>query len=208
MNPTHRNYFLYALVLAFQGGIYNLTGLINTLPFQAQRDFHPSLPIDFLIPFVPETIWLYGLYYLILLSGFLLAKDSARFPHFLKNFVLLSLFADLMFVLLPVSMPLQSLNADSESLTIKLFHLILAVDTRSNCFPSLHCAHSFLITYYFYQSDRFPSLLKLLLLVMTVSVVIATLTVKQHWFLDILGAFVLFILFQRVYEKKLQNQRV
>lgn len=43
---------------------------------------------------------------------------------------------------------------------------------------------------------------------MTLSVVFATVFVKQHWFIDIVGALILFIFIMRIYERKYQNQRI
>ena len=202
-----KNISIYALVLITQGIIYKLTGLINILPFQAQRMLDFSLPIDSKIPFIPEAIWPYSLYYIILISGFLMTSHR-NFNHFIKSFIILSLFSDLMFVVIPVSMPLQVTSLATNNISSILLDYILNLDTRSNCFPSLHCAHSFLITYWFWISDRISFAVKILSLFMTLSVVFATVFVKQHWFIDIVGALILFIFIMRIYERKYQNQRI
>lgn len=209
MNSSLKKSSLYLLILLIQSLIYNTTGFLNTSPFQALRNFDLSIPLDHQIPFIPETIWLYCLYYLILLAAFVLAWDKKIFVRFLKSFILMTAIADVFFVLIPVSMPLPPMSSvDQGTATYALLDYILTVDTRSNCFPSLHCAHAFLITFWAWKSELFPYYLKILMLLMTLAVVIATLLVKQHWFIDIVGAFLLFNLIKKVYEKKFQHQPV
>jgi membrane-associated phospholipid phosphatase len=208
MKSTYKNVSIYLFVLSLQGMLYKLTGVINTVPFQIARSLQLPSVIDRMVPFVPEGIWFYSLYYLILLGGVLLSFDE-HFHKFLKGFILMSVIADMIFVVIPASMPIMVLtDPTTPSLTNDLLRFILSIDTRGNCFPSLHCAHSFLMTYWFYRSNVIPAFLKHLTLISTVLVVLSTLLIKQHWFVDIVGALILFAFILRIHEKKFQNQRV
>ena len=209
MRQIYKNILMYVAAVLGQGLIYTFTGIFNKNPFQLERALLLNSPIDTTIPFVPESIWFYCLYYLILCAGLFLCADEKNFPKFLRSFISLSIIADIFFILIPVGAPTGAMVLlSTNEYTASLLKFILAIDNPSNCFPSLHCAHSFLITFWFYESEIIPKYLRPTLVAMTLSVVLSTLLVKQHWFADIVGAAFLFFVILRIHGKQLQNQSV
>jgi membrane-associated phospholipid phosphatase len=202
------SFFKYAVVLSLQALTYKLTGFINLFPFQSARSLELPLSVDHLVPFMPAFVWGYSLYYLLLMAGFLLTREKKNFDLFFKEFITITLFADLMFVLVPVIIPVVDLSTVQRTITTDLFQFILSIDTRSNCFPSLHCAHSFLISYRLSKSQSIPPFFKYLFITMALIVACSTLFVKQHWFVDIIGAVMLFIFTLRFYDEKFKHQSV
>jgi membrane-associated phospholipid phosphatase len=192
MKTEQKNIISYLIVVLIQTLLYEASGFLNSAPFQKLRSFEPSFLTDQLIPYIPQTIWTYSLYYLVLLFGFLLAWDRELFPQFLKSFILLSVVADAFFVFFPVTISTPSIHGlQLDQATIALFNFIIPLDTRGNCFPSLHCAHSLLITYWFAKSAKISKWLVSIFSISTILVIISTLTLKKHWLVDVLGAFLL-----------------
>ena len=72
--------------------------------------------------------------------------------------------------------------------------IVFWVDTPAqNCFPSLHCAVSMLFILYMFECKKCPLYLKILTLIISILIMIATLCTKQHVFIDLLSGDILAI---------------
>jgi membrane-associated phospholipid phosphatase len=208
LNRKNKNLLKLLSLIGLQTVVYFFIGKFNETPFQLERTLTLSLPFDHAVPFLPLTIWSYCLYYIICLSGVFLTDDEEIFPKVFESFLILTVASDLMFVFLPVSVPLSSpMPGTLDPVTQGLWKTVIGIDTRSNCFPSLHCGHSFLMSYWFWKSRNTVSYAPFVTIA-TLLVAISTLTIKQHWLLDVVGAVIFTAPLMRFYEKRIQYQQI
>jgi len=190
----------YFLVLLFLDRMYHTAQWINGLDFQTLRFIDFSSHLDDEILFLPNTIWLYYLYYPLLgLPLFLKLKTPSDLN---KSLILCCCVTIPVFILFPSYLPhptLINLSAGTDF----LFKILYTVDKPTNCFPSLHCAYSVMICLaYWYQSafqtSNLKRLLKALIFLMTIAICVSTVLIKQHFILDsIFGCILGFIIFYR-----------
>lgn len=199
---------LYFLFVLAQTIFYEGIGALNTSFYGTQNFYEPATFLDQLMPFIPETVWTYSLYYLILGFGFILAYDRSVFDFFVRDLIVVSAIADLSFVLVPVMITTPTiLPGQHDLLTEWLFGKLIPLDVRGNCFPSLHCAHSMVISLWLWRSDMFKGWVAKLFTLATILVIISTLTLKKHWFVDVLGAFVLVAVVSKTWSRQNVSHR-
>lgn len=141
-----------------------------------------ATPIDAAIPFLPDTVWFYLPGYaacFLLTLG--VVRDRDRFHAALGAFFTLALLSFPFFVLYPVAGPRPPTPAGTDPAAL-LMQWLHGHDPVGNTFPSLHVANSALCAFLAWRSDRRVGALVGLL---AIGVAVSTLTLKQHWLVDI-----------------------
>jgi len=67
---------------------------------------------------------------------------------------------------------------------------LYAADNPYNCFPSIHVLNSALIALYVCGSQKVSKWIKVACIVMSVSIILSTMFIKQHYFADVLAAII------------------
>ncbi len=150
--------------------------------------------IDSKIPFniwfiIPYCVW-YLLIFLI--PYYLYKKDKNIFIKYIISYLFCTVIANILFIIYPtyVDRPIVIGNSILELIT----RIVFWVDTPAqNCFPSLHCAVSMLFILYMFECKKCPLYLKILTLIISILIMIATLYTKQHVFIDLLSGDILAI---------------
>ena len=79
---------------------------------------------------------------------------------------------------------------------------LYAVDNPYNCFPSIHVLNSVLIALYIFESKKVSKWTKVICIIMSVSIILSTMFIKQHYFADvivgIIFAFILYFMFKNL----------
>ena len=79
---------------------------------------------------------------------------------------------------------------------------LYAADNPYNCFPSIHVLNSVLIALYIYESEKVYKYIKAICIVMSVSIILSTMFIKQHYFADVLSgvifALILYLSFRNI----------
>ncbi|MBU3100977.1 MULTISPECIES: phosphatase PAP2 family protein [Clostridium] len=79
---------------------------------------------------------------------------------------------------------------------------LYAADNPYNCFPSIHVLNSVLITLYIYESEMVSKCIKVICSIMSFSIVLSTMFIKQHYFADVIAgiifAFILYFCFKNL----------
>lgn len=79
---------------------------------------------------------------------------------------------------------------------------LYAADNPYNAFPSIHVLNSALIAFYIYKSEKVHKLTKLICVIMSSSIIISTMFIKQHYFADvasgIIFAWILYFSFKNI----------
>ncbi|MGK0465259.1 phosphatase PAP2 family protein [Clostridium sp.] len=79
---------------------------------------------------------------------------------------------------------------------------LYAADNPYNAFPSIHVLNSALIAFYIYKSEKVYKLTKVICIIMSSSIIISTMLIKQHYFADVASgmifAWILYFSFKNI----------
>lgn len=167
---------------------------------------NPVLPGEERIPFIPESVLIYSLIYLVPPAGFLVLKTWEE----LKKAVTVSLTGlvihQVIWIFFPVKYllrPEQKLYADS--VWFPLIQFIYGLDTPSiNCLPSFHVTFSFLL---YFVLDHFRHRTAPYFLIVSFLIALSTLTFKQHYLADVVSALVMAFILKIVILRYPKDQR-
>ncbi len=144
--------------------------------------------IDTLIPFKIEAIIPYCSWYFLLfiIPYYYYKKDKDLFSKYIISYILISFIANIIFILCPTTVNRPIINGNG--ILNNIAKIIFSVDDDAvNCFPSLHCAISFLWILYTLGMKNSNKYFKLIITVISISIIISTLFIKQHVFIDMIG---------------------
>jgi membrane-associated phospholipid phosphatase len=185
-----QDFFLITSKNKFFWGL--LGGFLTSTWYMVSNHFHFFEPqylimtrLDDVIPFIPETIWIYASETLLFFVTYVLIKDTRNLNCVFYAFMLLQFMSCLIFFLFPTTYPrdlFPLLLEQTDQHTFRLFQELREADTPANCCPSLHvssvlvCALAFLKE----QKEKFAFFF-------TWAMVIAfsTVTTKQHYVVDV-----------------------
>ena len=136
--------------------------------------------MDRAVPTVPEAIWLYVLYYVLVMMPMFAVRRVREMSEVLASFVLVTVAAWVVYALWPVRMQYPQLMCAGVSCDVLM--RLWAMDMGVNVMPSLHAAHSALAAVVFitYRNRAWP-----LVAAGALAVSVAAVLTKQHYVLDI-----------------------
>jgi membrane-associated phospholipid phosphatase len=176
--PLNKKWLVAAASYLVFAALYSLTG---NLHLTAPRLLVPSL-IDQRIPFVDWTVWIYHSQFFFLAINIALLKDEVNLSRVFYALNLASLLSFLIFTLYPTTIPRPP--QELAGLTMKAFALLYAVDSPTNCFPSLHISLAWLSALgVMRESKKLGLFVGLWAMLISVS----TMTTKQHYIVDVAG---------------------
>lgn len=170
-------------LVVFQSILYALSKVINGSNAALIGGY-----IDSLIPFntlaiVPYCIW----YFLIFIIPYYYYKeDKELISKYIVSYVLITIIANIIFIVCPTTVNRPTISGnDIFSIMTKI---VFFVDNEPlNCFPSLHCAISFLWIIYTLSMKNSNKYFKLFITIISILIIISTLFIKQHVFIDMIG---------------------
>ena len=162
-----------------------------------QSNFHVfDHIIDMKIPFIPQFIIIYNLFYPVVFFFFynMFNKDKDTYYKGIIAGILGFIIADIIFLLYPTIMIRPDItNLNIDPINKLIIYITYKVDTPAiNCFPSMHCVFCFQTLYSIlrckdYKHKGLSSILLLL-------IIASTLFVKQHYFIDVVAALIIVII--------------
>jgi len=144
-----------------------------------------SFPFEADIPFFPVFIIGYISVYLGLFLTYAVIDDYFVFRKTFYFFFLVSTVHFVLFLLVPVRMNRPEL-ANPDGIMTLLTKYYYMIDNPVNCFPSLHVSYPLAGTLVLWNYKRFWGYV---LAVFTLFVAVSVILVKQHYIIDIIGAF-------------------
>lgn len=165
--------------------------LVGFYQLPARLQFRPTISldqsfIDSWIPFLEWTIWFYVSEYLLVILAIWLAVSDLERSRAFYALILASTIGLAIFILWPTAVAPQS--PTSVGLTGLLWRWLYTVDTSANALPSLHAANTCIAAICIYRLGR---AWRFIAPVWAVSVLVSTLTTKQHYVIDIVGGIAL-----------------
>ena len=168
------------LVIYWTGGYF----VTNTLSQGREFSIMHSV-VDKWIPFVPQWIYVYMAIYLVVFSPLLIIKDFLAFRQLVRAYVFVFSISFLVFLIYPVKM-MRPLIAPQD-FSARMVAVLYSVDKPYNCFPSIHVSAIFLAAL---VCLRVRWKAGLFILISSIMISVAALYTKQHYFVDVLGGFV------------------
>lgn len=168
--------------------------------------FHPHyLPLfafENLVPFVPWTVAIYLSSFPLVTAAILLIRREdlqKSVAAIIKIILLLSL----IFLLYPTTYPRPDLPLDTVPFSRLFYNFLISLDTPKNCFPSLHVTMTVFMALILRRQNR---RLGMWFLVWSLAIMVSTMTLKQHYLLDIVaGVFLGVIFYYYFFIKKRQG---
>tara|TARA_R100000008_G_C3523539_1_gene135330 strand:+ start:41 stop:715 length:675 start_codon:yes stop_codon:yes gene_type:complete len=163
--------------------------------FIVQNHYDFLTPLDKLIPFIPEFVWIYHTMVPVLLITTigLLKNKRVFFTTILASFIAI-LVLNTFYVLFPAFYPRNPL-VEYNSISVWMVEITRQIDGASNTFPSGHVTFSWLMflaacecqllkkkKYYFVKG---------IYLLWAVGICISTLFLKQHFIIDVISGIIM-----------------
>ncbi len=159
-------------------------GLANRFPLGPAREL-PLTALDRLVPFVPETVWIYVSDYLLLLVAFLVCRDTLRFAGAFLTVIAVCVLTQW---LVPIAFPRALFPVDpSAGVSAWAVSVLWSLDAPTSCLPSLHVGMAAMAALSVARSPpvRAPRATTALIAIWAAAVCASTLTVKQHYAVDV-----------------------
>lgn len=168
--------------------------LLERIPYNfvayltADRNVDLMTKWDTMIPFVPQTVWIYvwGYFFMFLISGIGI-HNRRLFYRCMMAVLLGSIIGGIFFFLIPSHFPRPKIPIGS-GWTYAHIAWLYSFDSANNTFPSLHITFGFLFLLYLIRGKR--SFYILYCAVLLCAVAVSTVTIKQHYLIDIPGGVV------------------
>jgi len=150
------------------------------------------LPIDQKIPFIPEFIWIYhSLLPILVITMVWMVKTRQNFFNMLWACIMAGIIMNIFYVMVPCFYPRMPFEAST--LSEFVVQITRYVDNAHNTLPSGHVTFAWLTLLAFANCDIFTSsrFLKFSYISWAILVSISTLTLKQHYVVDVVSGIVL-----------------
>lgn len=159
-----------------------------------------EMEIDKYIPFceyfiIPYYLWFGYIALTVITFAFLPnRRDYYRLCLMLGVGMTIFLFVSYIW---PNGLQLRPAQLPRDNFCTDLVRFLQKSDTSTNVFPSIHCYNSMVANAAIWKNDTFGKKkgIKWASLILSTSVLLSTLFLKQHSFMDLLGAVVMFLIF-------------
>ena len=160
----------------------------------------PLSRIDVAVPFVPQTVWLYVSEYLYGLVIYWSYRDTLNLNKCIYAVFSLLVTCVLVFWLWPTtfSRDLFPLPENIDPVTCLVLTALRRADSPANCFPSFHVGSVYLSCFLLSNEGRRKFRF---FLVWATAISLSTLTLKQHYFVDVVSGFGLAVIFYCVFRR-------
>jgi membrane-associated phospholipid phosphatase len=168
-------------------------GLLYLIPNHLQIAASHQLPltaIDRWVPFIPQTAWIYWSNYGLVIVALLLCRDRGTTTQFVGAVFALVCTALVVHLAFPTAYPraLYPIGHEVDPITRAALERFRSIDTPASCLPSLHVGVCYLSAF---ASWGHASRLRFSVFGWATAVAISTLTLKQHYVLDLVAGIAL-----------------
>ena len=149
--------------------------------------FNLLMGIDEKIPFIPVFVWTYHtLLPVMILTGILLFQRRDIFLGLIFSFVFSSVILCMFYIFLPSFYP-RELFVDTSTISGWLIEVTRSIDGPHNTFPSGHVTFAWLLVFFvnLSQYTQKHKWIKFVYFLWAILVSISTLTLKQHFIVDV-----------------------
>lgn len=143
--------------------------------------------LDRAVPVVPEAIWPYALYYILVMMPMFAVRRVRELAEVCTAYLLVTMSAWVVYALWPVRMEYPHLVCGGQ-ISCDVLLRLWSMDMGVNVMPSLHAAHSALaaLIFWSYRNKAWP-----LVALGSAAVSVAAVLTRQHYILDIVAGLLL-----------------
>jgi membrane-associated phospholipid phosphatase len=186
MSRTTRLLYTLGVLFLYSSGYFFTQAIIQ------KSEFDLLTEIDKAIPFMPEHVWIYHtLLPAIVVTMTYLVKQEKVFFNVFWSAMICALILNISYVLFPAFYPRPDIVPSTLSeLLVSITHQI---DGAHNTFPSGHVTFSVILSLGVFHARTSLSMpgIKMLYLLWTLGIMMSTLTLKQHFIVDVAAGAVL-----------------
>jgi len=142
-------------------------------------NFNLLTDLDQVFPFVPEMVYLYLSFYVVIIVSVFFLPTEESFNRTIVSILGTLLFTYPLFYFFPANYPFPSF--DVNTFTTKLLRWCFDADVPNNTFPSLHISLSFTIAF---AIKHYRRKLGMLYLVWAIGIALSTLMIRKHFLID------------------------
>jgi len=174
-----------------------------------QIDYHYiNATIDSKIPFIPQFVFIYDLFYpaVLLTMYYIFCKDRKNYYKGVIAGIIGYLVCDIIFICYPTIMNRPIVDYSTlDWFTGLVLKITYAADSPAlNCCPSIHCLFCYQAIFSLCVSKKVKWKVKIPVSLFLFLIVLTTMLVKQHYFYDAVLAFIIFVIMNViVYKLKL-----
>ena len=187
MKKIERKPFLIAIALILiQSAGYWICKLFEGTPHLIGGAIDAKIPFS-IYAIIPYSTWFF---LLIIVPYLLYKKDRNSLAKYIVSYLVMVVIADIIFISYPTTVARPEVTGTN---IIELItRLVFWVDTPIlNCFPSMHCAISMSWLLYIITSKETNKKEKIIIPILCVAIMISTLFIKQHVFIDLVSGVIL-----------------
>jgi len=151
----------------------------------------PLFAFENRIPFIPWTVIIYLSTFPQIAAAVLLIRREDLHQS-VVTIIKIILFLSLIFLLYPTTYPRPDLPPGTAPSSRFLYDFLTKLDTPQNCFPSLHVTMSVFVALILRRRNR---RLGMWFLAWALAIMVSTMTLKQHYLLDVLAGIFLAVIF-------------
>ena len=159
-----------------------------------REPYNITTSIDNKIPFIAWFIVFYCIWYLLLLAVPLIIYkyDKKILKRYAYTYLLCSIISCFIYIAWPTTFNRPII--ESKGLFNYIVKWIYSNDIPVvNCFPSFHGVLSFMWLIYVGLNKNISKIIRFIISFISIGVVLSTMFVKQHSYIDLIGAFILVI---------------
>jgi membrane-associated phospholipid phosphatase len=158
--------------------------------------------VDKLVPFNKYFILPYISWYVFIaiFSAILCILDKEKYLKLLITLNIGMITCYMIYYIYPTHVPRPMITGTDffSNLVLNLYE----ADNPYNCFPSIHVLNSVLIALYTYKSEKVNNFVKAICVIISVSIILSTMFIKQHYFADVVAgiifAYILYFSFKNL----------
>ncbi len=191
------------ILIIFQSVCFALSKVVQGNPYYLETIYDYKISFN-ILAIIPYCIW----YFMLIIVPYILyIKDKDKFIKYSISYCLMVIAANILFITIPSTLHRPEITGTS--ILELLTKFIFFIDTpATNIFPSLHCAMSNLWLLYIVTSKKTNMCEKIIVTIISISIMISTLVLKQHVLLDLISgdliSLLIFILVSK--DKKLTKK--
>ncbi len=154
----------------------------------------PFTSVDRAIPFAPASIWIYLSAFILIGIPYFAENRIKEANKFLDAFFIIAVISVIIFWLWPTTYPRAQfpLPEGTDAVTAFVFSHIRALDSMTNCAPSLHVSGSYIAALSLWSSAK-NKRSTVFYFVWATIVAVSTMSTKQHYFFDVVSGLLLAI---------------
>lgn len=187
MQERFKKIILLLIIIALNFGVYRLVQMMNPVGINLE------IGLDTYIPFISEFVVIYLFHIPMIIFAFAFYWNDYRTYRSMSLMLITVVLISLMIYSTFQTEVTRPIITSTDFFT-RLTTTIYQYDMPNNAFPSLHVSLTSIISMCVYEKDKKVGII---LLIITFFIIMSTMFIKQHVFLDVIGGLILaFVIFK------------